>query len=191
MAARGLFFLCANAIKSDRHCFFLEKSIKHHPESVPERPQRQNICKYVRFGLPKRSQIIPERPRAFPDHPQTAPRASQSVPRACPDEPKTMRKLCFRKSAIFGSTCWGFVASFGQFPIQIMSKFWFLFLKKHGPVDKFDSTPPKLQVGSVHYLQHLRGVGHDPYTIYVTFANRSNIAYIVYGSRFSAHKYRV
>ena len=90
----GSFFFVANAIKSDKDwMFFKEKSIKHHPESVPERPQRQNICKYVRFGLPKRTQIIPERPRAFPDHPQTAPRASQSVPRACPDEPKTMRKL--------------------------------------------------------------------------------------------------
>ena len=170
---------------------FLEKSIKHHPESVPERPQRQNKCKYVRFGLPKRFQIVPRTSQTIPEHSQTAPRASQRVPRASPDEPEAMKNWGLWKITMFGSTSWGFGVSFRQFRSQIIYKIWFLFRKKHGPVDKFDSTPPKLQVGSVHYLQHLRGVGHDPYTICVTFAKCPNVTYIVYGSRFIPKKYRV
>ena len=159
--------------------------------SSPERPRASpdpKFIEYVWFGLPKRSQIIP---RAS----QSIPRPSPDCPQSVPDCPQTnlrrWKRMLIWKSVFLWSTCWGFRVSFCKFPIKIMRKNWSLSPKKHSPVDKFDSTPLKLQAESVHYLQHLRRVEHDPYIIRVTFAKCSNLTHIVYGSRLNAHKCRV
>ena len=52
-------------------------------------------------------------------------------------------------------------------------------------------APPKRHVESVHYIQHLGGVGLDPYTIRDTSERCSKVIYIVYGSHLTAQMYRV
>ena len=59
------------------------------------------------------------------------------------------------------------------------------------PVDKSVSTPLKWHFQSVHYIQHLGGVGSNPYTIYVTLAYPHEVSYIVYGLQKVAQKCRV
>ena len=75
------------------------------------------------------------------------------------------------------------------FTFLICFRFWSS--QNTAPVDKSVSTPLKLHFQSVHYMQHLGGVGSNPYTIYVTLAYPHEVSYIVYGLQKVAQKCRV